>query len=103
MKFSPGDWSKTLLEEAKTGANLEVQCLGDYGKVTAAEVMRAAQEWATRFTVVIGTTGMVKNSTQATDMTPGSGVVVRLHSNEYGVLTAGHVLRRGTIREIMQE
>ena len=95
MKFSPGDWSKALFEATNTGAIHEVQCLGDFGEVTAAEVMCRAQKWATQFTVVIGTTGAVKNSNQATDMTPGSGVVVQLYSNIYGVLTAGHVLRRG--------
>ena len=95
LKFSPDDWSKALFEAANTGAMHEVQSLGDFGEETAAEVMGSAQKWATQFTVVIGTTGTVKNSKQATDMTPGSGVVVQLHSNIYGVLTAGHVLRRG--------
>ena len=95
MNFDPGDWSKTLLQEAKTGAIDEVQNFFDYGKVTAEKVMEKAQEWASRFTVVIGTTGTAKTSKQATDITPGSGVIVQLHSNEYGVLTAGHVLRRG--------
>ena len=95
MKFDPGDWSKALLEEVKTGAIGKVQCLGDYGEETAAEVIEKAQEWASRFTVVIGTTGTVKNSKQAMDITPGSGVVVQLHSDLFGVLTAGHVLRRG--------
>ena len=36
-----------------------------------------------------------ENSKQAMDITPGSGVVVQLHSDLFGVLTAGHVLRRG--------
>ena len=69
--------------------------LGDYGKETAAEVMATAQEWVSRFTVVIGTAGMAKDSKDVRDITPGSGVLVQLNGHMYGVLTAGHVLRRG--------
>ena len=92
MKYSPGKWSEALVEVAKT-PGVEHSFV-DYGKDTAAEVMAMAQQWVTRFTVVIGTTGMVRNSKQAKDITPGSGVVVRLDANTFGVLTAAHVLRR---------
>lgn len=94
MKFSPGKWSDLLFEGAKTGAADTEHSLGDYGEETAA-VMEIAQEWVSRFTVVIGTTGMVENSKEARDITPGSGVIVRLNGEMHGVLTAGHVLRRG--------
>ena len=67
----------------------------DYGEKTAGEVMATAQEWVSRFTVVIGTTGMVENSKETRDIMPGSGVLVRLNGDMYGVLTAAHVLRRG--------
>ena len=72
-----------------------MQNFGDHRQETKMEVMEAAREWAAQFTVVIGTTGMVQNSKQAKDIVPGSGVVIQQHDNAYGVLTAGHVLRRG--------
>lgn len=95
MGFDPGKWSRMLIEAAKKRESGVVQNLGDFGPETAAEVMEAAREWAAQFTVVIGTTGMTRKSKQAKDIVPGSGVVIRQHGNEYGVLTAGHVLRRG--------
>ena len=95
MEYSPGKWSELLFEGAKTGATDTKQSLGDYGDDTAAAVMEIAQEWVSRFTVVIGTTGMVENNKEARDITPCSGVIVRLNGEMYGVLTAGHVLRRG--------
>lgn len=72
-----------------------MQNLGDFGQEAKMEVMEAAREWAARFTVVIGTTGMAQNSNQVNDLAPSSGVVIQQHGNVYGVLTAGHVLRRG--------
>ena len=95
MRFSPGKWSEQLLEAAKTERAAVELSLGDYGEETAAEVMATAQEWVSRFTVVIGTAGMAKNSKDARDITPGSGVLVQLNGDMFGVLTAGHVLRRG--------
>ena len=95
MKFSPRKWSERLFEGAKTGAADTEHSLGDYGEETAAAAMGVAQEWVSRFTVVIGTTGIVKISKEVRDITPGSGVIVRLNGQMYGVLTAGHVLRRG--------
>ena len=95
MELDPGEWSKELIEALKTGTNRVQQNFGDYGEETAAKVTEMAQEWAARFTVVIGATGIARNSTHVQDLNPGSGVVVRLNSNTYGVLTAGHVLRRG--------
>ncbi len=68
--------------------------LGAYGEETAAKVLSKAQEWVSRFTVVIGTTGSAKTNERARDVVPGSGVIVRLDDNRYGVLTAAHVLRR---------
>ena len=95
MGFDPGKWSRTLIEAAKKRPSGVVQNLGDFGPETAAEVMEAAREWAAQFTVVIGKSGMVRNSKQAKDIVPGSGVVIRQNGNAYGVLTAAHVLRRG--------
>ena len=95
MGADPGKWSRTLIEAAKKGAAGVVQNLGDFGPETAADVMEAAREWAAQFTVVIGTSGMLRNSKQAKDIVPGSGVVIRQNGNAYGVLTAAHVLRRG--------
>ena len=69
--------------------------MGDYGEETAARVLATAQEWVSRFTVVIGTSGIAKDSKDVKDIMPGSGVLVQLNGHMYGVLTAGHVLRRG--------
>ena len=95
MRFSPGSWSDRLSDGGMGRAAGVEHNLGDYGEETAAEVMAVAQEWVSRFTVVIGTTGMVKDSKDVREMAPGSGVLVQLNCDEYGVLTAGHVLRRG--------
>ena len=95
MRYSPGKWSERLIDgEMERAARVEHH-LGDYGEETAAEVMATAQEWVSRFTVVIGTTGMAKDTKDMRDMAPGSGVLVQLNGGTYGVLTAGHVLRRG--------
>ena len=95
MGFDPGKWSRTLIEVAEKGATGIEQNLGDYEPETKNKVMEAAREWAEQFTVTIATTGIVRNSKQAKDMAFGSGVVIQQHGNTYGVLTAGHVLRRG--------
>ena len=95
MKFNPGQWSEPLIEAATSGVTGIERNLGDYGEETAAEVMATAQEWVARFTVVIGTSGIAENSKDARNITPGSGVLVQLNGDMFGVLTAGHVLRRG--------
>ena len=95
MKLSPGKWSEMLFEGSKTGAPHTIHNFGDYGDETAAAVMDIAQERVSRFTVVIGTTGMEETSKEIRDLAPGSGVIVRLYGEVYGLLTAGHVLRRG--------
>ena len=95
MKFNPGKWSEELLEGVDPEAFTMENIFGHYGKETTAEVMRAAQEWVSQFTVVIASTGMVRESTQCPDIVPGSGVLVRLNGHMHGLLTAGHVLRRG--------
>lgn len=94
MGSNPRKRSRTLIEAEKKGASGVVQDLRDVGQEIAAEVMEAAREWVAQFTVTIGTTGMAQNSKEAKDLAPGSGVVIRQHGNTYGVLTAGHVLRR---------
>ena len=95
MRFSPGKWSEALTDEAKGRSVTVEHNFADYGEEMAAEVMAKAQEWVSRFTVVIGTAGMAKDSNDVRDITPGSGVLVQLNRYMYGVLTAGHVLRRG--------
>lgn len=93
MKFSPGPWAERLIEATQAESGLRP--LRDYGEDTIMEVMSVAQKWISRFTVVICTTGTTQNSKLARDITPGSGVVVQLGNNTFGVLTAGHVLKRG--------
>ena len=95
VKFNPGPWSEPLLEGAAAGTAGVEHTLGAYGEETAARVMEMAQEWVSRFTVVIATARTAANTKSATDIAPGSGVVVRLDGDVYGVLTAAHVLRRG--------
>ena len=94
MKFHPGKWSERLFEGSNTGAGGRALSLGDHGAETTAAVMAMAQEHVSWFTVVIGTAGVVKDSKNVWDIAPGSGVTVRLNGGTYGVLTAGHVLRR---------
>ena len=95
MKFSPGSWSERLVDGGIGRPDGEVHNLGDYGEDTAAQVMAVAQECVSRFTVAIGNTGVAKDSTNVKDIVPGSGVLVQINGNIFGVLTAGHVLRRG--------
>ena len=95
MKFSPGQWSEKLFDRANIRAVDSIQSLGDFGPELAAEVMATAQDWVSSFTVVVGTSGIEKNCRQVRSMTPATGVIVRLHGDMYGVLTAGHVLNRG--------
>lgn len=93
MKFGPGKWSERLIG-GEMGPTAEHN-FEDYGEETAAQVMAVAQEWVSRFTVVIATTGLAKDSTNVEELAPGSGVLVQLNHNTYGVLTAAHVLGRG--------
>ena len=95
MKFNPGPWSEPLLEGAAAGTAGMEHTLGAYGEETATRVLDMAQEWVSRFTVVIATARTAGNTKSAADIAPGSGVVVRLDGDVYGVLTAAHVLRRG--------
>ena len=99
MKFNLGNWSEALIDGAKGRIASEEHNLGDYGPITAAEVMAAAQERVSRYTVVIGTAGLAEESKDVQDITPGSGVLIQLNSHMCGVLTAGHVLRRGENRK----
>ncbi len=95
MKFNPGDWSEALIGGAKGRIGSEEHDLGDYEPAMAARVMTTAQEWVSRYTVVLGNAGLAEESTDVQNIRPGSGVLVKLNSHTYGVLTAGHVLRRG--------
>ena len=95
MKFSPGEWSERLHEGFATGAVEPEHSLGTVGTEAAASVMEAAQEWVSRFTVVIGTSEEVRLSKRAQDIAPGSGVLVKFGDDLFGVLTAAHVLNRG--------
>ena len=95
MNFGPGKWSERLTDQAREPTSVAEHHLGDYGEETAAEVLAAAQEWVSRCTVVIGTAGLANVSTDLTDLAPGSGVLIQLNDDAYGVLTAAHVLRRG--------
>ena len=95
MKFSPGLWSERLLGGAITQPNCEVQNLGDFDEETAAQVMAAAQERVSRFTVVIGNAGVAGDCIDLRCLNPGTGVLVQLDDDVFGVLTAGHVLKRG--------
>ena len=94
MVLGPGNWSRMLIEATTNGATGAVQNFADFGPTIASEVMKTAQEWAGQFTVVIGTTGTAHDFAQAKEITPCSGVVIRQRGNTYGVLTAGHALRR---------
>lgn len=95
MKYGPGNWSAQLAERTAARATGMRNSLEAYGQETAARVLDEAQEWVSRFTVVIGTPGLAKSATRVHDIAPGSGVIVRLDNDTYGVLTAGHVLKRG--------
>ena len=95
MGDDPGKWSRTLIEAAKKREAGVERDFRDYGPERKLEVMEAAKEWVAQFTVAIGTSGMARNSNQVNDLAPSSGVVIRQHGNTYGVLTAGHVLKRG--------
>ena len=95
MKFNPGNWSEALIDGAKGRIGGGERDLGDFGPTTAAKVMATAQEWVSRYTVVIGTAGLAEEPKCVQDIRPGSGVLVRFNSHMFGVLTAGHVLRRG--------
>ena len=95
LEFSPGKWSESLLDGALVREGDLVHNFEHYGEETANKVLAAAQEKVSQFTVVIGNAGIAEDSKDFQDLVPGSGVLVRLRGNLYGVLTAGHVLRRG--------
>ena len=95
MKWSPGKWSEQLFETTKKGETCVSRSLVEYGEETATRVLERAQEYVSSFSVVIGTAGIENSSKQVEDMTPASGVTVRLNCGKYGILTAGHVLKRG--------
>ena len=94
MAPGPGNWSRMLIEAITNGSTGAVQNFAELGQTIASEVMKTAQEWVGQFTVVIGTTGKAHDFAQAKEIRPCSGVVIRQRGNTYGVLTAGHVLKR---------
>ena len=95
LEFSPGKWCESLLDGALVREGVVVHNFDHCGEEAANTVLEAAQEKVSQFTVVIGNAGVAEDSKDVQDLVPGSGVLVRLSGNLYGVLTAGHVLRRG--------
>ena len=67
MEYGPGDWWKSLIESPKEGASRVSQNFGDFGDEVFAEVAGLAQEWVSRFTVAIGTSGTVRHSKKVSD------------------------------------
>lgn len=95
LEFSPGKWSESLLDGALVREGDVVHNFEHYGKETVNKVTAAAQEKVSQFTVVIGNAEIAEDSKDVQDLVPSTGVFVQLSGNLYGVLTAGHVLRRG--------
>lgn len=95
LEFGPGKWSESLLDGALVKKGDVVCSFGDCGEETANKIIATAQEKVSQFTVVVGNAGIAEDCKDVQDLVPGSGVLVRLSGNLYGVLTAGHVLRRG--------
>ena len=94
MKFGPGKWIENLLDDAETEAIGLEHTLAAYGEDASNAVLQKAQGWVSSFTVAIGTTGKVTSEIAPQEMNPGSGVIVRVRANLYGILTAAHVLNR---------
>ena len=91
---SPGKWSESMIELAKSSEDAPVQSLGDYGEEVAKEVLLAAQEWITRFTVAIGVLDLERSNEELQSLALGSGVVLGLRGDMHVLLTAAHVLNR---------
>ena len=94
QKVGPGDWCEQLIDGAKPVAVSGKHTFLNYGEETTNKVLEKAQERVSSYSVIIATIGTVRNSEQSRHMNPGSGVLVRRGRDMYGVLTAGHVLKR---------
>ena len=94
MKRNPGNWSEQLFKKPLEGATNVERNLGVCGEETMNAIMAIAQERVSQYTVIIGTAGLAKDCKDLSLMQPGSGVFVQLNRGVYGILTAGHVLRR---------
>lgn len=99
-KIGPGKWIEKFLDEKKSEVLGLKHTLGAYGEEFAASVLQQAQDRVSSHSVIIGATGKVETGVSPKEMTPGTGVVVKIRGNSYGVLTAGHVLKRpGSTKE----
>ena len=92
IKFGPVKWIEDLIASKKIGV-MESD-FRDYGQHITEEVLKMGQNRVARSTVIIITTGMAEQTMQVRDIAPGSGVLVQIGNNIFGILTAGHVLRR---------
>jgi len=97
-KIGPGDWAEQVFDGAEMKALGQPETFADYGQDTANAVLAKAQDRVSSHSVIIATTGEVGTDKTPKDMRPASGVIVKLRSRMYGILTAAHVLRRGDNR-----
>lgn len=92
MNTGPGKWSDWLFDGASRSRH---PTFTDYGEETTAAVLMAAQDWVSRYTVLIGPGGMAEDIRNGRAIAPASGVLVQLGGDVYGIMTAAHVLRPG--------
>ncbi len=94
MQYGPGDWYKQFVTEGKKDLTGSEDWLASFGEDISNERLETAQVHASSFSVIITTTGKEHGCKPLESMNPGSGVIVQIRDQVYGILTAAHVLRR---------
>lgn len=95
MKIGPGVWCEDLFDGAKTVPIGSEHTFLSSGEETTNQVLAKAQEWVSSCSVVIATIWKPRDDKSQLQMKAGSGVIVQLRNEIYGLLTAAHVLSQG--------
>ena len=95
MRSNLDRWRDLFARQTIAGTSDLENGLGANREEMASRVLEKAQEYVSRFTVVISKTGSVNTDQRAQDIVRGSGVIVKLGDGRCGVLTAAHVLKFG--------
>lgn len=92
MKTGPGKWSDWLFADLPGS---QPPSFMDFGEEMSSAVLMAAQDWVAQYTVLVGPDRMEEDIATGRNISPASGVLIRLCGDVYGVLTAAHVLQLG--------
>ena len=87
-------WVRERARKASAMGMEVVAGMTDGERETIEKVMMACREWTARYVVLIGELDQIRAGGSLRAMEAGSGVVAKNWKEEWGVITAAHVLRK---------